>query len=65
VAPLQLIVSGKIVRSHGNRTAVEMVQHEFRTLAVASDHRPAAANRTNLPPGLLTGTNRFQAAGVR
>src|ERR1039458_8413671 len=31
VAPLQLIVSGRIVRGGQNRTAVSTVQHEFRT----------------------------------
>jgi|SRR5579883_244498 len=31
VAPMQLVVSGKIIRSEGMRAAVKMVQHEFRT----------------------------------
>src|SRR5580698_10764030 len=30
-APMQLIVSGKIVRAGQNRIAVAMAQHEFRT----------------------------------
>src|SRR5579872_3598224 len=30
VAQLQLVVSGRIVRSHGMRTAIQMSQHEFR-----------------------------------
>src|SRR5262249_967671 len=32
VAPMQLAVSGRIVRTHGNRTAIHMNQHEFRTV---------------------------------
>ena len=41
VAPLQLVVIGKIVRSSGNRTAVRMTQHEFRTIGVPADrHNP-------------------------
>jgi hypothetical protein len=31
VAPMQLAVAGKIVRAEGPRTAIRMVQHEFRT----------------------------------
>lgn len=31
VAPLQLVVTGRIVRASGRRTAVRMMQHEFRT----------------------------------
>jgi PilZ domain len=31
VAPMQLVVSGKIVRADGLRAAVRMAQHEFRT----------------------------------
>jgi hypothetical protein len=31
IAPMQLAISGKIIRSDGMRSAVRMVQHEFRT----------------------------------
>jgi hypothetical protein len=31
VSPLQLVVQGKVVRSFGNRVAIRMRQHEFRT----------------------------------
>jgi hypothetical protein len=43
VAPLQLYVYGKIIRSDGRRTAVRMVQHEFRTAGVAVERRLALA----------------------
>jgi hypothetical protein len=36
-APMQLIVSGKIVRAGQNRIAVAMVQHEFRTSGVSAE----------------------------
>jgi hypothetical protein len=38
-APMQLIVSGKIVRGGQNRIAVAMVQHEFRTSGVSAEQR--------------------------
>ena len=43
-APLQLLVSGRIVRSVGNRVAVRMAQHEFRTIGVSSDLRIIPGN---------------------
>jgi hypothetical protein len=39
VAPLQLVVAGRITRSEGGRTAIRMAQHEFRTLATAIEDR--------------------------
>jgi len=47
VAPLQLVVTGRIVRSDGNRAAIRMTQHEFRTTGIPADRRsvlPAAAS---------------------
>ena len=32
VAPMQLAVSGRIVRTDGRRTALRITQHEFRTM---------------------------------
>ena len=51
VAQLQLLVSGRIVRSQGQRTAIRMVQHEFRTVGAAPESRnvPQAAMRAALP----------------
>jgi len=42
-SPLQLVVSGKIVRVNGNRSAVVMTHHEFRTAAQANSTRTNAA----------------------
>jgi hypothetical protein len=36
VAPLQLVVAGRLVRSSGNCAAVQMKQHEFRTARTTS-----------------------------
>jgi hypothetical protein len=36
IAPMQLVVSGRIVRAEGARAAVRMVQHEFRTAGSSS-----------------------------
>lgn len=41
VSQLQLVVSGKVVRSQGRRTAIRMTQHEFRTLAQPIERRNA------------------------
>ena len=39
VAPLQLVASGKIVRSSGHLISLQTVQHEFRTAGTGSDRR--------------------------
>jgi hypothetical protein len=44
-AQLQLVVSGKIVRSFGSRTAIQITQHEFRTTGMSSDRRNAGPPR--------------------
>jgi hypothetical protein len=38
IAPMQLVVHGRIVRSEGGQTAMRMTQHEFRTLGVPANH---------------------------
>ena len=47
VAPLQLVVFGRIVRAEGNRAAVRMAQHEFRTVGIPADHRSVLATARN------------------
>ncbi|MGB7762732.1 MAG: PilZ domain-containing protein [Bryobacteraceae bacterium] len=54
VAPLQLLVYGKIVRSEGRRTAVRMMQHEFRTAGAAMERRLALANGARSTQPLLS-----------
>jgi len=52
-APLQLIVSGRIVRCASNRTAVMMAQHEFRTSGASADQRAALAAAARPPSAWL------------
>lgn len=42
IAPMQLVASGKIVRANGSRAAMQMTQHEFRTMGSSSEHRAMA-----------------------
>jgi PilZ domain len=49
VAPMQLIVSGRIVRGSQNRTAVAMAQHEFRTSGVTVEQRAAMNTPARTP----------------
>jgi hypothetical protein len=45
VAPMRLLVIGRVVRNHNNRSAVRSVQHEFRTQGVPANPEPATARR--------------------
>ena len=51
VAPMQLVVQGRIVRSEGGRIAIRMIQHEFRTVGVPAKHcvAPSPAVRPHAP----------------
>jgi len=44
-AQLQLVASGRIVRSLGSRTAIQMTQHEFRTVGISGGRRNAQSPR--------------------
>lgn len=44
VAPMQLAVVGRIVRTNGARTAIHMTQHEFRTAGTAAVERAEATS---------------------
>ena len=63
VAPMQLVVSGRIIRSVGSQVAIRITQHEFRTVGVPADHRQVLAN-ANRTPGLLAqvGYSRYDKA---
>jgi c-di-GMP-binding flagellar brake protein YcgR len=53
-APLQLMVTGKVVRSMGTRAAIRMTQHEFRTIGAGSELRlSAAANALGRVPAFI------------
>ena len=63
-APLQLIVSGRIMRSSGTYAAIQMVQHEFRTIAQPAEQRSAASPRAGrTPPALIAGASSHFSFG--
>jgi hypothetical protein len=49
VAPLQLVVTGRIVRTSGRRTAVRMIQHEFRTAKQPTERASLSSPRNTSP----------------
>lgn len=60
VAPMQLVVCGRVVRSNGAHVAVHITQHEFRTVGIPADHRQVLANATRTPgPLLQSGYSNF------
>jgi len=61
VAPMQLVIAGRIKRSNGRLVAVETVQHEFRTAGGSAESRNAAL--TSRPPAILTSPAVFGALG--
>ena len=64
VAPMQLVASGKIVRSNGHEVAVETVLHEFRTVGVSSDMRSSSGVGPS-GPAILASPSVFAAFGKR
>lgn len=52
IAPMQLVATGRIVRSLGPLVAVHITQHEFRTVGNSHDHRQVLA-ATSRTPGVL------------
>lgn len=56
VAPLQLVVTGRIVRAAGRRTAIRMMQHEFRTAKHPTD-RPAVSTPRGASPMMANPRN--------
>ena len=63
VAPLQLVISGKIVRTSGQRIAVRAAQHEFRTVGAGSDPRKAAPPVPSRTPPALANRPTFMSLG--
>jgi hypothetical protein len=60
VAPMQLVVAGKIVRIRGTHAAVRMVQHEFRTTGAQPERRMTVGTGAVMWPGPVKGQNRIQ-----
>jgi hypothetical protein len=58
VAPMQLVVQGRIVRSEGGQTAMRMTQHEFRTVGMPAKLCTAPSNGARSRTPLLESLNR-------
>jgi hypothetical protein len=58
VAAMQLVVSGRIVRTSGNRVGVHMTQHDFRTMGVPADRKNVMAMGSRAPVGLPTSSSK-------
>src|SRR3954470_10871603 len=62
VAPLQLVVSGRIVRSSGRFVAIRVVQHEFRTMGVQAEQRNLMSSMSRTP-AILTSSAVYASLG--
>jgi hypothetical protein len=54
LAPMQLTIHGKILRSTDGSSAIRTLQHEFRTLAFQPEHRQPLPNLGSTPRLLLS-----------
>jgi len=63
MAPLQLVVSGKVIRNNGRRTAIQKYQHEFRTVGISADQRASHSTPSRPPTALLANASGFYNAG--
>jgi len=57
VAPMQLVVQGRIVRSEGGQIVIRMVQHEFRTMGTLTSHKGAPSKTARPHPPFLAAVN--------
>lgn len=55
-SPLQLLVSGRIVRVSGTKVAIRMTQHEFHTAGLPVGEREMLASGSRTPGALLSRT---------
>jgi hypothetical protein len=62
VAPLQLVVAGRIVRARDQHVAIRTVQHEFRTMGTPSAQRSTSPIPMH-PPAILTAPAVFASLG--
>ena len=63
MAPMQLVAYGKIVRSRAEKTAMQMQQHEFRTVGITAEQRAAQNPRTQTHSALLGSNSGFMNMG--
>ena len=62
VAPMQLVAQGRIVRSEHGRTAIRLIQHEFRTVGLPTNHRGVLSHGAHPNPPFAAHANG--AAGL-
>lgn len=53
IAPLQLVVVGRIVRAAGRKTAIRMTQHEFRTAKSSPGSATGTSVQRTAPPMMM------------
>jgi hypothetical protein len=66
-SPLQLTVVGRVVRSDNQRAAIEIIQHEFRTVGLTADQRGSVSTSARAPFTFRAGVSserRSAPAGV-
>ncbi len=49
VAAMQLVITGRIIRTNGSQIAIHMDQHEFRTMGIPAEHRDVLAGASRTP----------------
>lgn len=54
VAPMQLVVTGRVIRSDAREAAITMSAHEFRTMGGSLDRRVAGPALASHPPVLMS-----------
>jgi len=59
VAPMQLVISGRIIRTAGQRVAIRMSQHEFRTAGTLTDQRKGPVVATRGPIAMMANPGSF------
>jgi hypothetical protein len=50
IAPMQLMASGRIVRSSGKKVAIQTTAHEFRTAGMSAENRNPMSSGPRNPP---------------
>ena len=56
---MQLVASGRIVRSAGRKIGVQTIQHEFRTTGIPAQQRNATNGTAVHPPPLMTAPSTY------
>jgi PilZ domain len=64
VAPMQLVVTGRIVRSRDGWAAIRTVTHEFRTAGFPMGYRGGLTNESKTPGMLIHMENQLATSGI-